>query len=124
MAKLVVVLLAIGVASLALTLATHVSVLLVRRRKRTEMVSIPITVFKPLKGADPELYANLVSFARQDYPVFELLFGCQDPFDPAVAVVRRVMREFPAVAMSIRNEDTASLRHRPKTHVTTFTADS
>jgi ceramide glucosyltransferase len=101
MAKLVVVLLAIGVASLALTLATHVTVLLVRRRQRPGTVSIPITVFKPLKGADPELYANLVSFARQDYPAFELVFGCEDPFDPAIAVARRLMREFPAVAMKL-----------------------
>jgi ceramide glucosyltransferase len=101
MAKLVVVLLAIGAASLALTLATHVAVLLVRRRKHETARTFPITVFKPLKGADSELYANLVSFARQEYPAFELVFGCEDPFDPAVAVVRRVMREFPSVAMKI-----------------------
>ena len=46
----------------------------------------PVSLFKPLKGGSPELYANLASFCRLEYPVFQLLCGVRDPQDPAVVV--------------------------------------
>lgn len=55
----------------------------------------PISLFKPLKGASPELYEQLASFCRLDYPCFQLLCGIRDPYDPAVAVVKRLQRDFP-----------------------------
>ncbi|HZP39092.1 MAG TPA: bacteriohopanetetrol glucosamine biosynthesis glycosyltransferase HpnI [Methylomirabilota bacterium] len=55
----------------------------------------PVSVLKPLKGAEPELYDNLASFCRQEAPDFEILFGVRDPKDPAVAVVRRLQRQWP-----------------------------
>lgn len=55
----------------------------------------PLSVLKPLHGADPSLEANLRTHASQDYPEFELLFGVESSADPAVAVVDRVGAEFP-----------------------------
>src|SRR5437660_9557713 len=55
----------------------------------------PVTVLKPLKGPGIELYENLVTFCRQDYPSYQVVFGVEDPHDPAVAVVQRLRREFP-----------------------------
>jgi ceramide glucosyltransferase len=51
----------------------------------------PVTILKPLHGAEPGLDHNLASFARQDYPApVQLLCGVQDPSDPAIGVVERL----------------------------------
>src|SRR5262245_4073935 len=63
--------------------------------------SPPVTVLKPLRGDDGYLYENLRSFCVQDYPTYEVIFGVQDGRDPAVAVVGRLMRELPDVAVRL-----------------------
>jgi ceramide glucosyltransferase len=55
----------------------------------------PVTVLKPLCGAEHELYECLRSFCDQAYARFQIVFGVRDAHDPAVAVVRRLQREFP-----------------------------
>jgi ceramide glucosyltransferase len=55
----------------------------------------PISVLKPLKGCDAELRENLEAFFAQDYPEYEVLFAVEDPDDPAVALVRALMRAHP-----------------------------
>lgn len=54
-----------------------------------------VTVLKPLHGDEPLLEAALESVCRQDYPVFQVIFGVQDPADPARAVAERVAARFP-----------------------------
>jgi ceramide glucosyltransferase len=55
-----------------------------------------VAVLKPLRGAEPGLYEDLVSFCDQEYggPV-QVLFGVQDASDPAIEVVRRLIAERP-----------------------------
>src|SRR5262249_32666213 len=55
----------------------------------------PVTILTPLKGRGIDLYANLASFCRQDYPEFQIVCGVTDPDDPAVAIVERIRRDFP-----------------------------
>jgi ceramide glucosyltransferase len=55
----------------------------------------PVTILKPLKGTDPEIYESFRSHCRQDYPKYELIFGVSDQNDPAVASVQRLQLEFP-----------------------------
>jgi ceramide glucosyltransferase len=54
----------------------------------------PISILKPVDGADPDFYENIRSHALQDYPNFELLFGAADAGDPALEAVRRLASEF------------------------------
>ncbi|MFO0760485.1 MAG: glycosyltransferase [Byssovorax sp.] len=55
----------------------------------------PVSVLKPLCGADPGLEANLATFFEQDHPACELLFGVERADDPAVAVVERLLARYP-----------------------------
>ena len=55
----------------------------------------PISILKPLKGTDPDIYASFRSHCLQDYPEYEIIFGVSDPADPAVASVKELQREFP-----------------------------
>jgi len=54
----------------------------------------PISVLKPLKGTDPEMYQSLRSHCTQNYPDYEILFGVNDLDDPAAEVVKRLQHEF------------------------------
>jgi ceramide glucosyltransferase len=61
----------------------------------------PVSILKPLCGAEPRSYENLRSFCVQDYPDFQLVCGVRDANDPAIAVVRRLQREFPALDLDL-----------------------
>src|SRR5688500_2442983 len=61
----------------------------------------PVSVFKPVKGAEDGLYENLASLARQESPCFEILVGAADAHDPALAVARRVAHAHPEVSMRL-----------------------
>jgi ceramide glucosyltransferase len=67
-----------------------------RTRRREAMERAPrVSVFKPLAGSDDDLDENLESFARLDYPSFEVLLGVASPNDPAVPVARRFLARHP-----------------------------
>ncbi len=55
----------------------------------------PVSIFKPLKGTDPEMYESFRSHCLQDYPEYEIIFGVSDPGDPAIESVRKLQHEFP-----------------------------
>jgi ceramide glucosyltransferase len=61
----------------------------------------PVSILKPLKGTDPDIYESFRSYCRQDYPEYEVIFGVSDPNDPAVASVRRLQQEFPGHAIRL-----------------------
>lgn len=55
----------------------------------------PISVLKPVFGNAPRLYECLRSFCEQDWPDYEIVFGAHAEDDPAVDIVRRLIRELP-----------------------------
>jgi ceramide glucosyltransferase len=53
----------------------------------------PVSVLKPLHGAEPGLYENLQSFGDQDYPAVQLVLGVGDPGDTALPTARALIRD-------------------------------
>jgi ceramide glucosyltransferase len=60
----------------------------------TESV-LPVSILKPLKGTDPEMYESFRSHCLQDHLEYEIIFGVSDPADPALPLVERLKSEFP-----------------------------
>jgi ceramide glucosyltransferase len=61
----------------------------------------PVSILKPLKGTDPQIYDNLRSHCVQNYPEYELLFGVTNPDDPAIPVVEELIGDFPGSAIRL-----------------------
>jgi ceramide glucosyltransferase len=78
--------------------------LVIRFAKRPASITSrprPASVMKALCGHDPGLFENLLSFADQSYPEFQMVCGVQDSGDAAIAVVERLKRERPRVPMTL-----------------------
>lgn len=61
----------------------------------------PVSILKPLHGVDFGSYENYASFCKQDYPHYEILFAVNDQSDPAVAVVQRLIADYPQRSISL-----------------------
>src|SRR5580698_3438026 len=57
----------------------------------------PLTLLKPLHGADPGLEAYLETFFKQDYPEYEILFCARDAKDAGLETARRVAARHPQI---------------------------
>lgn len=62
----------------------------------------PVTILKPLKGIDPHIWEAFCSHCEQDYPDFQIIFGVDDPNDPAVEVVRKLQARYPKQKIDLR----------------------
>lgn len=71
------------------------------RRDPRSATSPPISVLKPVYGADDRFYSAIVSHARQIYPEFEILFGVRSVSDSAIPSIERLQREYPQIAIRI-----------------------
>ena len=67
----------------------------ISRQVRPTRALPPVSILKPLKGADPEMYESFRSHCLQDYPEYEIIFGVSDLNDSAIETVKELQREFP-----------------------------
>ena len=62
----------------------------------------PVTVLKPLCGAEPGLDHSLRSFCEQDYAGgVQIVFGVQHGADPALAVLEGLKRDYPRLDLTV-----------------------
>lgn len=57
----------------------------------------PLTLLKPLHGAEPGLEAHLATFFEQDYPEYEILFCARSADDAGLATARHVAAKYPVI---------------------------
>lgn len=69
----------------------------------------PVSILKPIRGADPSFFSAIQSQADLDYPNYEILFGVRDDNDPALPHIRRLQREFPLRQIRIIKTSTDAL---------------
>ncbi len=67
------------------------------RRQPIGRLTEPVSILKPLRGADLGLEENLRSFFEQTHSPFELIFAVQDTEDAAARLAIQLMDEYPAV---------------------------
>ena len=72
-----------------------------RRRAVLPAEQPPVSVLKPLYGAEPGLYENLRSFVDQDYPDRQIVFGVRSAEDGALPIVRRLIADRPEVDIDL-----------------------
>jgi ceramide glucosyltransferase len=65
----------------------------------------PITLLKPLRGAEPRLFERLSSLCTQDYsaPV-QIVLGTQDPVDPAIEAADRLKATCPEKQIVLKED--------------------
>jgi ceramide glucosyltransferase len=71
------------------------------RATQAHLLLPPVSILKPLKGVDPEIYQSFRSHCLQEYPEYEIIFGVSEADDPAVASVRQLQQEFPDRAIRL-----------------------
>jgi ceramide glucosyltransferase len=57
----------------------------------------PLTLLKPLHGAEPNLEDHLETFFQQDYPQYEILFCARSVDDVGLDTARRVAARYPLI---------------------------
>jgi ceramide glucosyltransferase len=99
----------IAVAATAASLAYYLLCLVsirayLRNRKaadRNVRATQAVSILKPLRGTDPEMYESFRSHCLQEYSEYEIVFGVSDQEDPAVELVRRLQEDFPQIPIRL-----------------------
>lgn len=118
-----------GMAGLALAgviyllAAGAATTMFLRRPRRAEASSTPITVLKPLHGAPAGLRHTLEGFCAQDYggPV-QIVFGVHSADDPAIAIVNAVQRAHPEMDIDLVIDSTIHGVNRKATNLVNMAA--
>lgn len=65
------------------------------RAKKLPDFTPPVSLLKPVRGADETTYENFESFCVLAYPQYEILFCVNELSDPAVPLIRKLQEKYP-----------------------------
>lgn len=68
-----------------------------RHKRKNKFFTPPVTLLKPLHGAEPHLEEHLESFFQQEYPKYEILFCARQENDEGLQLARRVADRYPHI---------------------------
>jgi ceramide glucosyltransferase len=68
-----------------------------------------VTILKPVAGSESQLYENLASCCRQDYPDYEVVLCFHSAGDPAIAVADRLKADFPQAKIRVAVGDNPAM---------------
>ncbi|MGH6795780.1 MAG: bacteriohopanetetrol glucosamine biosynthesis glycosyltransferase HpnI [Methylocella sp.] len=75
---------------------------LVHERESPQGDPAPVTLLKPLHGGEPDLLSRLASLCNQKYAgATQIVFGCHDHRDAAIAVVNRLQAALPSFPIDL-----------------------
>lgn len=60
-----------------------------------------VSILRPLKGLDHNLYENLESTFKQDYSNYEIIFSVAHETDQALHVVNALVAKYPQVPVTV-----------------------
>ena len=60
-----------------------------------------VSILRPLKGLDTNLYENLESTFNQEYPNYEIIFSVADERDQALPLVQTLISRYPNIKTSV-----------------------
>ncbi len=80
----------------------------------------PVSIIKPLKGIDDNLFDNLESFCKQDYPEYEIIFSLQDVNDPAYRIAEKIKNKYPHLVRIILDGSQRALNPKVKNMITAY----
>jgi ceramide glucosyltransferase len=61
----------------------------------------PVTILKPLCGLDDNAEENFISFCRQDYPEYQIIFTVREADDPCIPIVKKIIADFPQLDIEL-----------------------
>lgn len=71
-------------------------------RRKLPVFTPPVSILKPVRGLDHEMYSAFASHCLQQYGgEYEILFGVSSLTDPALIAVRQLQEEFPEHSIRI-----------------------
>lgn len=92
--------------------------ILALRRKLRENYSSdflpPVSIIKPLKGLDDNLFDNLESFCQQNYPEYEIILSLEDYNDPAYRVAEKIKNRYPDKVIIVIDNSSKALNPKVK----------
>lgn len=108
------------------SLTVYALQVLALRRKLQEDYALdhfpPVSIIKPLKGLDDNLFDNLESFCRQDYPEYEIILSLQDYNDSAYRVAEKIRSKYPEVVKIIIDNSSHALNPKVKNMISAYNA--